>query len=116
MSLRTGITTGTCAAAAARAAAAVLAGLAPPAEVAVELPEGRTVIVPVLRAGVSVPTTTDRRSPLVPDGTPIAELSGPPACLPLPPGEGRGEGNPFLVPLLPGFTCCKLGPGWRDRW
>ena len=54
MSLRTGITTGTCAAAAARAAASVLAGQAPPSEVAVELPDGRTVVVPVLRAGVSV--------------------------------------------------------------
>jgi cobalt-precorrin-5B (C1)-methyltransferase len=53
VSLRTGITTGTCAAAAARAAATVLAGLAPPAEVPVELPDGRTVVVPVLRAGVS---------------------------------------------------------------
>jgi cobalt-precorrin-5B (C1)-methyltransferase len=49
VSLRTGITTGTCAAAAARAAATVLAGLALPAEVPVELPDGRTVIVPVLR-------------------------------------------------------------------
>jgi cobalt-precorrin-5B (C1)-methyltransferase len=53
MSLRTGITTGTCAAAAARAAATVLAGLAPPAEVPVELPDGRTIVVPVLRTGVS---------------------------------------------------------------
>ncbi len=66
MSLRTGITTGTCAAAAARAAATVLAGRAPPAEVPVELPDGRTIVVRVLRAGVSSP--------------------------PQPPGEGRGEG------------------------
>ena len=54
MSLRTGITTGTCAAAAARAAASVLAGQAPPSEVSVELPDGRTIVVPVLRAAISL--------------------------------------------------------------
>ncbi len=91
MSLRTGITTGTCAAAAARAAATVLAGLAPPAEVPVELPDGRTIVVPVLRSGVSLPVPPGRLHPLVPDGTPIAELSGPPAAPrpPLPPGDGE---------------------------
>jgi cobalt-precorrin-5B (C1)-methyltransferase len=54
VSLRTGITTGTCAAAAARAAASVLAGQAPPSQVPVELPDGRTLVVPVLRAGFSL--------------------------------------------------------------
>ena len=47
MTLRSGITTGTCAAAAAKAAATLLAGGAAPDEVAVSLPGGGTI-----RAGV----------------------------------------------------------------
>ncbi|MGA2035788.1 MAG: cobalt-precorrin-5B (C(1))-methyltransferase CbiD [Thermoguttaceae bacterium] len=49
MKLRTGITTGTCAAAAARAAVTVLLGNAPPSEVEVLLPSG-PVLVPILYA------------------------------------------------------------------
>ena len=48
MSLRRGMTTGTCAAAAAKAAAIVLTGGAAPAEVEVRLPGGETVRVPIL--------------------------------------------------------------------
>lgn len=48
--LRTGITTGACAAAAAKAAAMVLAGQAAPAEVELTLPGGQTLSVPILYA------------------------------------------------------------------
>ena len=48
MSLRRGITTGTCAAAAAKAAASVLAGGSPPAEVELRLPSGEAIRVPIL--------------------------------------------------------------------
>ena len=48
MSLRRGITTGTCAAAAAKAAAIVLVGQAAPREVELRLPAGETVRVPIL--------------------------------------------------------------------
>jgi len=48
--LRTGITTGTCAAAAAKAAAMVLAGQTAPARVGLVLPEGRAMEVPILYA------------------------------------------------------------------
>ena len=47
---RTGITTGACAAAAAKAAAMVLCGQAAPAEVEIPLPGGGSLRVPVLRA------------------------------------------------------------------
>ena len=47
MKLHSGITTGTCAAAAARAATAALVGGAAPAEVEVRLPSGATIRVPV---------------------------------------------------------------------
>lgn len=50
MTLRCGITTGTCAAAAAKAAALVLGGCPPPDEVEVQLPGGQTVRVPVIDA------------------------------------------------------------------
>ncbi|MGA2617071.1 MAG: cobalt-precorrin-5B (C(1))-methyltransferase [Thermoguttaceae bacterium] len=60
MSLRCGITTGTCAAAAAKAAAICLAGGAPPAEVAVTLPGGEVRRVPVLVAHAA-----DRRAAAV---------------------------------------------------
>ena len=50
MSLRCGITTGTCAAAAAKAAARVLVGGAPPDAVEVRLPDGRSARVPILNA------------------------------------------------------------------
>lgn len=48
MTLRCGMTTGTCAAAAAQAAAAVLAGGPPPDEVEVQLPGGGVAHVPIL--------------------------------------------------------------------
>jgi cobalt-precorrin-5B (C1)-methyltransferase len=48
--LRTGITTGTCAAAAAKAAAMVLAGQTAPARVGLVLPEGQAIEVPILYA------------------------------------------------------------------
>ena len=48
MSLRTGITTGVCAAAAAKAAVTALAGRPFPAEVEVSLPSGQTIRVPIL--------------------------------------------------------------------
>ncbi len=48
MSLRCGITTGTCAAAAAKAAATVLVGGSPPHEVELRLPAGETIRVPIL--------------------------------------------------------------------
>ena len=48
MSLRRGITTGTCAAAAAKAAVTVLAGGAPQCEVELRLPHGDTIRVPIL--------------------------------------------------------------------
>ncbi len=48
MTLRCGITTGTCAAAAAQAAAAVLAGNPPPCEVEVQLPGGQAIRVAIL--------------------------------------------------------------------
>ncbi len=50
MTLRSGLTTGTCAAAAAKAAAMVLAGGAPPAAVEVSLPGGQTVRVAIASA------------------------------------------------------------------
>lgn len=50
--LRTGITTGTCAAAAAKAAVMVLLGRKAPKKVDVELPEGKVVSVPVLSAAM----------------------------------------------------------------
>jgi len=50
---RPGLSTGTCAAAAAKAAACVLCGQAAPAEVDVELPEGGRVRLPVFYARVS---------------------------------------------------------------
>lgn len=49
MSLRCGITTGTCAAAAAKAAASALAGEVAPREVQLRLPSGETARVPILR-------------------------------------------------------------------
>ena len=48
MSLRYGITTGTCAAAAAKAAASVLAGEVAPHEVQLQLPSGETTRVPIV--------------------------------------------------------------------
>ncbi len=48
--LRSGLTTGACAAAAAKAAAMVLLGLAAPKAVEIRLPEGKTVKVPVSSA------------------------------------------------------------------
>ena len=48
MSLRCGLTTGTCAAAAAKAAASVLIGGVAPREVEVALPSGETIWVPIL--------------------------------------------------------------------
>jgi cobalt-precorrin-5B (C1)-methyltransferase len=48
MNLRSGITTGTCAAAAAKAAASVLVGGSPPREVELRLPAGETIRVPIL--------------------------------------------------------------------
>jgi cobalt-precorrin-5B (C1)-methyltransferase len=48
MSLRCGITTGTCAAAAAKAAALVLTGSSAPSEVHVRLPSGTMIRVPIL--------------------------------------------------------------------
>lgn len=48
--LRSGITTGTCAAAAAKAAVAVLLGGNSPSAVEISLPAGERIIVPVLRA------------------------------------------------------------------
>ncbi len=48
--LRTGLTTGTCAAAAAKAAARVLCGLEGPEQIDVRLPDGSRVTVPVLYA------------------------------------------------------------------
>jgi cobalt-precorrin-5B (C1)-methyltransferase len=50
VSLRSGITTGTCAAAAAQAATAVLLGQAAPAQLEVRLPQGAAVRVPILYA------------------------------------------------------------------
>jgi cobalt-precorrin-5B (C1)-methyltransferase len=50
VSLRSGLTTGTCAAAAAKAAAMVLGGGAAPAEVELRLPGGQAVRVPILFA------------------------------------------------------------------
>ncbi len=50
MALRTGITTGTCAAAAAHAAALLLAGSPAPEAVRVDLPNGSTIAVPIHRA------------------------------------------------------------------
>jgi cobalt-precorrin-5B (C1)-methyltransferase len=67
VSLRTGITTGTCAAAAARAAATVLAGLAPPPEVPVELPDGRTIVVRVLQCIRHTPCAAADGTRRVPD-------------------------------------------------
>ena len=49
MSLRSGLTTGTCAAAAAKAAVLVLTGGAPPHEVELNLPSGQPVRVPILQ-------------------------------------------------------------------
>lgn len=49
---RTGITTGACAAAAAKAAAMMLAGLSAPSHVDIPLPTGRPLRVPVLRAAL----------------------------------------------------------------
>jgi cobalt-precorrin-5B (C1)-methyltransferase len=51
VSLRTGITTGTCAAAAAKAAVCALVGLDGPTEVSVALPGGQRVAVPLLGVG-----------------------------------------------------------------
>lgn len=48
MSLRLGITTGVCAAAAAKAAAAVLAGGPAPGEVDLRLPSGQSIRLPIL--------------------------------------------------------------------
>ncbi|NQT21382.1 MAG: cobalamin biosynthesis protein CbiD [Planctomycetes bacterium] len=48
--LRTGYTTGTCAAAAAKAAALVLSGKHAPAEIDVALPDGSSILVPILHA------------------------------------------------------------------
>lgn len=53
MTLRTGITTGTCAAAAAKAAVMVLVGRTAPGEVAVTLPGGQSIRVPILYARAS---------------------------------------------------------------
>jgi len=50
MTLRTGLTTGTCAAAAAKAAASVLVGWPAPASAEVSLPSGQMVSIPVLGA------------------------------------------------------------------
>lgn len=50
MSMRRGITTGTCSAAAAKAAALVLTGVEAPREVSVGLPGGRSLCVPILFA------------------------------------------------------------------
>lgn len=50
MTLRSGITTGACAAAAAKAAAIVLDGLLPPQHVSLHLPNDRTIEVPILYA------------------------------------------------------------------
>jgi cobalt-precorrin-5B (C1)-methyltransferase len=60
MSLRCGITTGTCAAAAAKAAAAVLAGGAAPGEIDLRLPSGRSIRLPILyvRSLENPPTVT----------------------------------------------------------
>ncbi|TVS10984.1 MAG: cobalamin biosynthesis protein CbiD [Planctomycetaceae bacterium] len=60
MSLRCGITTGTCAAAAAKAAALVLTGGSAPSEVELRLPSGSTVRVPILgvRYEPNSPATT----------------------------------------------------------
>ena len=49
MTLRTGLTTGTCAAAAARAAALALCGEDPPSSVEIDLPTGQSVSLPILR-------------------------------------------------------------------
>jgi cobalt-precorrin-5B (C1)-methyltransferase len=51
--LRCGITTGTCAAAAAKAAAMVLCGQQAPAEVAVTLPGGEAIVVGILAASLA---------------------------------------------------------------
>ena len=53
MTLRTGITTGTCAAAAAKAAATLLAGGAAPDEVEVSLPAGKTIRAAIVFARAS---------------------------------------------------------------
>ncbi|MGO8690736.1 MAG: cobalt-precorrin-5B (C(1))-methyltransferase CbiD [Thermoguttaceae bacterium] len=53
MKLRSGITTGACAAAAAKAAATVLAGGAAPAAVDILLPGGETIRVPVASAAIA---------------------------------------------------------------
>jgi len=65
VSLRCGITTGTCAAAAAKAAASVLAGGAAPCEVQLPLPSGEIARVPILGvqhiAGATAATATVRK-------------------------------------------------------
>ncbi|MDD4892138.1 MAG: cobalt-precorrin-5B (C(1))-methyltransferase CbiD, partial [Phycisphaerae bacterium] len=77
MTLRSGITTGTCAAAAAMAATTVLLGQPAPTEVLVALPDGRTIPVPVLysRADVQAATAAVRKDagddPDVTDGLSI---------------------------------------------
>jgi cobalt-precorrin-5B (C1)-methyltransferase len=58
VSMRCGITSGTCAAAAAKAAATVLVGGSPPGQVEVVLPGGQTARVPVLYAKIEAGAAT----------------------------------------------------------
>ena len=53
MALRSGYTTGTCAAAAAKAAAMVLSGCTAPEEVAIILPDGDNIVLPVRSASLT---------------------------------------------------------------
>jgi cobalt-precorrin-5B (C1)-methyltransferase len=112
VSMRTGITTGTCAAAAAKAAAVVLAGGPAPAEVEVHLPSGQAVRVPVLRVQVDASgiaaTAAVRKDagddPDVTDGLEIAATVAwqPGDGLTLAAGEGVGTVTKPGLQIPPG--------------